>query len=172
MFMEEIQLCIDNQDGLSTIAGMARKFTAQGQFNKINTAERSLRRVGTRLFGDTKEISSYGEQGRREYIWAIKLDDLNIYRLMTPEEEKIFDELITIYYSSSADKIKQLALLEETFKTTDMNKEDYLFRKESLGLNLFSEVIQRFKLETDLQVVKCTKHELSKFYDWDTKNQD
>lgn len=167
MFMQEIQQCVDTQDGLSTIAGMARKFTSQGKFTKVNTAERSLRKTGNRLFGVTKELGSHGEKGFREYIWAIKIDDMNIYRLMTKEEEEKFDDFIEKYYSSATDKIKMLALLEDTFETTDMEKKEYLLEKKKLGLDLFGQVIKLFHAETGLLVVKCTKHELSKAHIWE-----
>lgn len=45
-----------------------------------------------------------------------------------------------------------------------MTKEEYFQAKERLNLNVFFDVIQRFKIETSLQIVKATAHEIDAQY--------
>jgi hypothetical protein len=98
-YLEEIQECVKTQDGLSTISGMVRKFNNEGyEFSSQKTGERRMRKAGEVLFGTTKDLISHGEAGTREYVWGIKLTDFNKYRLMTEEEEKLFDSIIKETY--------------------------------------------------------------------------
>jgi hypothetical protein len=117
-----------------------------------------LRRVGLELFGDTKELISSGEAGTREYLWAIKINDFNQYRLLTEEEEKIFDDIICQCYSSNPEKIKMANLLEDGLRKGEIDVKDYFESKERLGLNSFQDCIWKFREETGHMIVRCTKH--------------
>lgn len=113
------------------------------------------------MFGKTKDLLSKGPEGTREYIWAIKIDDFNTYRLMTEEEEKLFDDIISSFYKSKPDKIKERALLDKKYFTTEnMTKEQYQYEIEKLNLDLFSKCIAYFRDKTGETVVRCTMHQL------------
>lgn len=166
IYMSEIQRCIKEQDGLSTLAGMARKAVFQGQFDSISTARRQLSQSGNRLFGKFSGLESAGIAGVRERIWAIKIDDMNHYRLLTPEEEQRFNDIISTCYSTQPERVKQAALLEENYKNNEtMSKEEYFELKERLGLCIFKECIFQFSNETGFMIVHCTKHDLMTKFD-------
>lgn len=166
LYLDEINRCIQEQDGLSTISGMARKMVREGKFDSVSTARRQLAQSGNRLFGKIVELTGKGIAGTRERIWAIKENDYNRYRLMNQEEEKRFNEIIELYYTSDVDRVKKAALLEETYKNSeDMTKEEYFEQKERLGLNIFRDCIFQFANETGLMVVHCTKHDFMTKFD-------
>lgn len=158
-YLKEIKSC---QDGLSTLSGMARKFKQFDEDFK-DLSERQIRRrmaaSASRLFGKTR--GETGIVGIREYIWAIKLDDYNHYRLLAPEEDERFNEIISCLYGDKPKLVRKAALLEEEYKTNDdMSKEEYFNLKERLGLNLFKDCIFQFRNETGYMIVHCTKHDL------------
>ena len=166
-YLEEIKLCIQNQDGLSTISGMSRKLLVDGYFTNLNTGRYRMSRVGKELFGETKELISHGTAGSREYVWAIKLNDYNKYRHMTPEEEKRFDDIIITFYSAAPDKIKKVELLEKQLRNKEINSDEYFELKDRYGLDTFSQCIYKFKEETGYMIVRCTKHELIEYMDFE-----
>lgn len=160
LYLNEIEECVKTQDGLASIAGMARKFIDQGKFKSKTTAERQLTKAGNKLFGITKDLYSLGECGKRIYIWAIKLTDLNKYRLLTPEEEVQFDDIISSCYSEEPHKIKLKALLEDRLRNEEITAKEYFTEIDRLNLNLFKDCLFQFKKETGLMLVRCTIHEL------------
>ena len=159
-YLQEIRNC---QDGLSTLSGMARKFKAYDEDYK-NLTERQIKRrmtaSGKRLFGETKDLTAMGLAGSREYLWAIKLDNFNHYRLLTEEEEERFNNIISSLYATDPERIKKAALLEEKFLKSDMSKEEYITQKERENLCIFKDCIFQFKDETGFMIVHCTKHQL------------
>lgn len=168
MYLEEIKHCVATQDGLSTINGMIRKFESEGRgFSSKSAGQRRLRRAGLELFGDTKELISSGEAGTREYLWAIKINDFNQYRLLTDEEEKLFDDIICQCYSSNPEKIKMANLLEDGLRKGEIDVKDYFESKERLGLNSFQDCIWKFREETGYMIVRCTKHQLMECCDFE-----
>lgn len=160
MYLNEIEDCVKTQDGLASISGMAKKFISQGKFKSETTAERQLSKAGNKLFGITKDLCSIGECGKRNYVWAIKLTGLNKYRLLTPEEEVQFDDIISSCYSEEPHKIKLKALLEDRLRNEEITTEEYFTEVDRLGLNLFTDCIFQFKKETGHMIVRCTIHEL------------
>ena len=74
-------------------------------------------------------------------MWAIKLSDYNHYRLLTPEEENRFNEILSAYYSTEVERVKQAALLETALREKTINSDEYFERKDRLGLNLFRDCI-------------------------------
>lgn len=165
LYLQEAQKAEDN---ITSISGISELLCAKEEFNNVGlrTMEGRMARAGIKAFGITKEEESRGIYGSREYVWAIKLYDApNHYRYMTREEEQRFDEIIVSFYTSSADRVKKAALLEEAFKSdTSMTKEQYFEAKERLNLNVFTDVIWQFKSETGLQIVKATAHDIDENY--------
>ena len=107
---------------------MSRKFLQERSVEACSERAliRRMSKVGDVLFGKTKSFLSQGREGSREYVWAIKVNDYNVYRPMTDDEEKIFDEIITNYYTAEPDRVKKKALLEETFlNSEEITKEEY-----------------------------------------------
>ena len=116
---------------------MARKFEAEGYFDSERTGIRRLTKVGKELFGTTSELISHGEAGVREYVWAIKVNDYNKYRLFTEEEEQRFNEIISTCYASNPEKVKKANLLEKTLREGEIDVKDYFETKDRLGLDSF-----------------------------------
>lgn len=166
LVLEEITSCIQTQDGLATVSGMARKFTAQEHYDNENTARRRLSLAANQLFGETKGLTSHGEAGVREYMWAIKIDDYNHYRMLTDKENEVFNNIISSVYSSEPEKVKKACLLEQQLKQKKINIDEYFEQKDILGLNLFTDCIFKFKELTGEMIVRCTKHELMESYDF------
>lgn len=160
IYLDEIKECVTHQDGLSTLSGMARKYTKQGLYNSEHTAKRRLIKAGEDLFGITKDLTSAGPAGTREYLWAIKIDDYNHYRLMTEAEEKRFDEIIIGCYSSEPEKIKKEKLLEDQLRNKEITTDEYFRMQDTLGLDTFKDCIFKFKEETGEMIVRCTKHDI------------
>lgn len=160
IYLDEIKECVAHQDGLSTLSGMARKYAEQGLYNSEHTARRRLTKAGENLFGITKDLTSAGPAGMREYLWAIKLDDYNHYRLMTEAEEKRFDEIIANCYSIEPEKIKKAKLLEDQLRNKEITTDEYFRVQDTLGLDTFKDCIFKFKEETGEMIVRCTKHDI------------
>lgn len=160
LYLKEIKNCIESQSGLSSVAGMSRKYVQEGAYSNISTANKRLTKAGTTLFGVTKDLISCGEIGKREYIWAIKINNYNKYRLMTPEEEEIFNNLITTYYNSDPDKVKKVKLLERALRKKEITSDEYFEQIDMYQLDTFSECLYRFKEKTGKTIARCSRHEL------------
>lgn len=160
-YLEEIKKCTETQDGLSTISGMSRKFIREKKSNtSLDATKRRLSKISKELFGNPKDLISYGKAGSREYVWAIKVDDYNGYRLMTPKENDQFNSIISQSYSSSPEKVKKLKLLEKSLERDEITKDEFFETKERLKLDPFVDAIFTFRDQTGYMVVRCTKHEL------------
>ena len=172
IFLEE---AITAQDHLMTIAGLARKYS-----DELNLSESQTKKVFTRardrLFGvftDIGFVSSKGLIGTRESIWAIKVTNTNCYRLLTPEEDELLDLLTgQLYAETDPKKIRAQALLEETFRNSDMSKEVYLLIKDSNGLNFFHDVIMRFKAATGNMIVHANRYEVDDGYNFNSPEEE
>ena len=165
LYLKEVEDCIKKQDGLATISGMSRKYVQIGVYENENTARRRLSKAGEELFGSTKELLSHGEAGIREYVWAIKVNDYNIYRAMTPEEEKRFDEIISTCYSENPEKVRQAGLLQDALRAKEISVDEFFEKQDRLGLDTFKDCIFKFKDETGDMIVRCTRHELMQFFE-------
>lgn len=108
LYLQEVQRAEDN---ITSVSGISEILCAKEEFNDITfeTMRGRMTRAGVKAFGVTKEEDSRGIYGSRKYIWAIKLYDMpNHYRYMTREEELRFDEIVTDFYSTSAERVKKL----------------------------------------------------------------
>lgn len=158
--VEEIRRCIVEQCGLSTISGMARVFTARKFYPSERTAERRLTKILTRLFGITKDKGSVGELGSREYIWAIKLDDLNHYRFITDEENMIFDSIISRYYAERPEQIKQDELYKDAVFGNEMTPEEYFLHIQEEPSMTFYDCLMQFLAKTGHMIARATKYDV------------
>lgn len=168
-FLKEVTTAKDN---LSTMSGMARKF-CRNDVKKINNTRNQLTKTRNKLFG-TGEKGNYGITGCREYVWAVKLSDYNVYRLLTDKELEVFNALIEkVYGVDNIEKIKANAILDQMYRESeDMTKEEYFELKESKGFNFFEQVIQSFKALTGLQLVHANKYELSLGFELTTSERE
>lgn len=161
---KEVARCHKYQNGLSTICGMSRRFVQEDYFLSERTANRRLTETLIPLFGITSECFSQGEIGRRNYIWAIKLDDFNHYRLLTEEENKRFNKIIASCYMDSPEKIRQEMLLRDALRDKEITSDEYFEQLDRLGLDTFRDCIFKFRDETGYMVVRCTQYEIFKSY--------
>lgn len=159
LYMNEIERCVKEQDGLSTVAGMARKYMSNNEYDDLRTAQRRLGKTGEKLFGKTA-LKTKGIIGMREYVWAIKLDDYNHYRYMSIEEQQILYQIMETYYTVEPEKILKLALLDESLKNKEIEVDEYFNLKERLNLSSFSECLKQFSMETGWTVVRASRHEI------------
>ena len=172
MYLEEIKECVEIQDGLSTLSGMVRKMERDNPTQKsLKNTTRRMSKAGTKLFGDPTVAGKPGKVGSREYIWAIKLNDYNGYRLMTEEEEKLFDDIISKCYTLSPEKIKKKELLKDQLKQNEIDVQQYFELEELYGLNTFKDCIFKFKEQTGHMIVRCTKHELMESYSFNEEEE-
>lgn len=161
VYLDEITRCVEEQGGLSSIAGMARKCVAEKIFASFDQAKRLLTIAGKQLFGETANTMSYGPKGVREYVWGIKIDNFNHYRFMTIEEEQLFDNIIQTKYMRDPDTVKKTELLKESLKNKEISIDEYFEQEEELqGLYSFKGCIFAFREETGEQISRCTKHQL------------
>ena len=149
VYLEAVKQAPDN---IASIKGISQTLEGQPGFEDISirTIEGRMSRAGEKAFGVTVEKESRGIYGSREYIWAVKLYDRpNHYRELTEEEDTLFEKLIEEMYDVDARKIKVSMLLDEEFFNTEMTKEEYKEHRERInymGINFFSDVIQKFKI--------------------------
>lgn len=156
LFLKEIIQC---NEGLSSIAGMGRKY--KHIFNDANpsTIWRILSKSRDKLFGtidkqSRKNESCNGIAGTRKYVWAIKLSDLNEYRFMTQEEEAVFDALIKDVYSNlTPEEVKQAGILKERLKDKSLTQEEYEEQEKIQDLDFFNRVLVRFEETTGFKLV-------------------
>ena len=165
IFIEEVMTAKDN---LTTIAGLARKYADAEQMSEKQLS-RVFAKSRNKLFGAIVKdnLKASGLIGSREVVWAIKVNNYNSYRFLTPEEDNIFDLLISKVYGNLNPKtIKGAALLEKVFENSDMTKEQYLAIKNNSGFNFFTIVIAGFKEATGLQLVHANLYEIDLGYDY------
>lgn len=151
----------ETKNGLATIAGIVRKLKRdKPEFKDIpeETLYRRMAKAGDRAFGKTADSTSKGTHGTRHYIWAIKVDDYNYYRHMTPEEEKIYKEIRDKYCKDRAEIIEKEALLKDAYKKKEISAQEYA--DKSLEMDFFNCVLVEFVEETGLKLVRTTEHEL------------
>lgn len=163
LFLKEVATA---QDNLSTLAGITRKYVNDDLFANLkeSSIKYQFQKSRNKLFGSTPSdiAPNHGIMGWRNVIWAIKLDDFNNYRLLTPEEETTLNHIIEFVYGHlDVKKVKRLALLDEYYENNnDMSKEEYISLKKTHGLNFFFEVILRFKELTGYQMAAVNKYEI------------
>lgn len=162
--LEEIQ---SKENRLSSVAGTARKFQAENETYaemKYSTLYYQLDKTVQACFGKTNynEFQEYeGAYGSRWGVWAIKLDDYNNYRNFTQEEEELFDRIISNTYGSEPKKIKQLAMLEESFKRDEISKQEYFDKKEEYDLDFFGQCITVFRERTGLIIARVQYYDIN-----------
>lgn len=152
-------------DGLSSVLGMSRKLQKENAYYaklSNDSVQRRMRKMNP-LFGVYPEgqKETQGKLGSRKWVYAIRLDQYNHYRVLTLEEQKIFRQIVKSVYGTDTEKVMEMMLLEEAFKQTDMSKEQYLIKKERFELDLFPDILRQFKLETGLTVSRIQAYKLN-----------
>lgn len=163
------EIVISQPNHLTSITKIVEELQEKEEYQNYSTATLRHRMsiAGKKAFGETSVIGSHGIYGSREYVWCIKLyEGKQHYRYFTTEEKELFDTITSEFYSGEVDKVQKAALLEDEFKETNMTKEEYLTKKELLGLNFFTDIIYTFKNKTGLQIVKATQHEIEYGIQW------
>lgn len=163
LFLQTVE---DSEEHLTTISGASRLLQDNFENKSERTVNRQLSKSRDRMFGSTqgqdqKALICSGPMGTRQYVWAVKLDDFNHYRYMSEEEEQVFDALIEQTYGNiPANKVKEAALLDQVFETTDMTKEEYLQLKRVRGLDFFTEVIEKMKKVKNIIISRATRYDI------------
>lgn len=161
VFLNEIKIA--NQ-GLSSIAGMSRKLKRDNKYYGQLSERQVSRRMSKwnvmfgKYNGDKQAIGKYG---CRRYVYAIRVDIYNNYRPLTDEESELFRHILKSICGKQVDKIMQMMLLDQAFKNSDMTKEEYFIKKERFDLDLFPHVLQQFKKETGLQLVRIQEYKIN-----------
>lgn len=88
------------------------------------------------------------------------MDNYNNYRNFTIEEKELFNRIISNTYGSEPEKIKQLAMLEESFKQDEISKQEYFDLKEEYNLDFFGQCILTFKERTGLIIARVQHYDI------------
>lgn len=161
IYLEEVKA---TGNGISSLSGITRNLmTFNKEFENVseNTVYHRMKEAGIRTFGPTSnEEGKCGPYGRREYLWAIKIDNYNHYRTMDADERKVYDELKHAYCSSDevADKIEKLALLQNAKDDGEIDKIEKV--QEDIAKNFYKQVIKKFKDITGEILVRATWHDI------------
>ena len=161
-FNEEIERCITEQDGLASIAGVARKAREECPELQLLSEKQVTKRfsaVANIHYGDCS-LFNRGKTGTREREWAIKIDDYNHYRALSPEEYEILSELASSMYSRNGDKVLRRKKLEAQLKKKEIDVDTYFEKIEEQELDNFPQVLIEFKCKTGYQVVLASKYEI------------
>ena len=159
---KEIKRCIAEQDGLASIAGVARK--ARKEYPELQLlserqVEKRFSAVANIHYGDCS-LFNRGKTGTREREWAIKIDDYNHYRALSPEEYELLAELASSMYSKDGDKVLRRKKLEAQLKKKEIDVDTYFEKIEEQELDNFPQVLIEFKCKTGYQVVLASKYEI------------
>lgn len=161
-----LELVKESNCGLCSLSGMTRKAMRDGKMFK-NLSESSiyyrLTKAGIRSFGVTAEKDSKGTYGTRCYIWAIKVNDYNYYRLMTKEETQLYSDLLDKYSNERKDAEKQLKLNRDAYKKGELTDKEFA-ELTVKSYDFFDSVIAEFKERTGCQIVRTTEHDLFENY--------
>lgn len=162
VFLLEIN---EANDGLSSVAGMSRKLQKDNQYYARISNDAVQRRMGKMnvLFGlyPQGEKETAGKLGSRKWVYAIKIDDYNNYRVLTEEQQNVFRHIVKSVYGNETDKVMEMMLLEEAFKETNMSKQEYLMKRERFELDLFPDILRQFRMETGYTITRIQAYKLN-----------
>lgn len=166
VYLEEVRQAPNHLVSIFGITRKAQHEREEYQNISFNTVRNRFGKAGNRSFGKTNfqedRYAYSGPYGYREYVWAVKVSDLNEYRYMTAEEEEYFDKTLEYFFQLPAQKIKTMALLDEALKNGELEVQEYFDKKENLGLDSFREVVDKMFAECGIIIVRCTRHEITK----------
>lgn len=163
-FNNQIRQCIKTQDGFASIAGIAKKAQAEEEDYKVlsfKQVEKRMSEAGRRNYGAFGSAAG-GTMGTRDREWAIKLDGINAYRELDPEEKKLFMEITSIYYTKASDKVLQKRKLEQKLRNGEIDKDKYFELIDLYELDLFPNILGAFLEKTGYQIVLASKYEIIK----------
>lgn len=159
-FNKEIERCTKEQNGLASIAGIARK--AQKEIEEFSClsniqVQRRFSDIALIHYGEYGDVNG-GFTGVREREWAIKIDDYNHYRTLTEDEYNLFIEIAGAFYSKDAEKLIAKRKLEEQLKDGELDVEAYFNKVELYELDNFTDILMEFKARTGYQIVLASKY--------------
>ena len=79
----------------------------------------------------------------------------------------LFDDIIIGCYGAQPEKIKKMQLLEDKLRNKEINSDEYFNQKDRYGLNTFRDCLYKFQEETGYTIVRCTKHELMEYQNFE-----
>lgn len=166
-FNKEIERCSKEQDGLASIAGIARKVKKEmEEFENLSQiqVQRRFSDVALVHYGEYGSIEG-GITGIREREWAIKLDDYNGYRSLTEDEWELFVEITGRLYSKEADKVIKKKKLEKQLRKREIEVEEYFEKIDEEELDTFPQVLMEFKAKTGYQIVLASKYQIRAWHE-------
>lgn len=110
---------------LSTVSGVRRQLKQNyTEYRHLSDSwvDKRVEAVLMRQF-NKKESLEGGSKGYRKTKWAIKVSDLNEYREMTEEEEKLFKKLVGGYFNKNPEIIIKRDELETDLKEGYLDKD-------------------------------------------------
>lgn len=178
VFNAEVDRCVKEQNGLLSLAGVARKLVASDKDYaglQPDTIARRMSVVAKEDYGDywcslkgvAKDFA--GAKGARERVWALKLSDYNDYRLMTKEEEQLWFQILEKWnsYKNGAQIAEERKLFRD-LKKKNIDTEKFIYKMEELEVqHSFYDVIAEFTVLTGLRPVLIARYELGDFKNTD-----
>lgn len=139
--------CFENEDANENTIYYKASKELEAMFDKTN------------INVEEEGIRYQGPCGYREKTWAIKIGELNDYRELTEEEDKLFGELAEKFYHLPAKKAKMVALLDKELKKKEITTEKYIeLKEEIMGGNYYSNIIMPFIEQTGKILVQVQRY--------------
>ena len=143
--------------------------TVSGTAEEHDVSRYYMTKSRNRLFGNKPaniNLTNTGLLGQRTTVWAIKLEGTNNYRMLTVEEDELFDNLIkNVYGKIEGKQTKALKLLEKECAKQKMTVAEFQEIRKEKGLDFFGNVLCKFKETTGYQIVSATQHDVMNFFD-------
>ncbi len=155
MVLQEIKAT----NGLMSISGMARKLGLSAYEEKI------AKRSRVKMFGKFTEenpMKSEGIFGYRKAVWAIKINDQDVYRKLLDEERELWRQILDKFYNKKLtdDEVLLKVQIAEFCVEHNCSFEKYNQMLADYGLDFYGLAVSKFKDQTGLQIVHISEHEL------------
>lgn len=155
MVLQEIK----ETNGLMSISGMARKLGLS------RYEERLCSRSRAEMFGKFTEESpakAEGIFGYRKAVWAIKINDQDVYRKLLDEERDLWRQILDKFYNKKLtdDEVLLKVQIAEFCVEHNCSFEKYNQMLVDYGLDFYGLAVSKFKDQTGLQIVHISEHEL------------
>lgn len=172
LVFKEIEYCVEKQEGLASIAGIGRKLAQTNeeyQNLSVSQCEKRISHATKRQFGEYCEDLFYdlyaGPKGKRERVWAIKLSNLNEYRMLTDQEREIWYQLLENWNKKKKgkdieDEVSAIQKLAKGELTAQQFVAEWVARN---GASFYSSVVDAFRTKTGKQIVFIAKYEIGNF---------
>lgn len=155
MVLQEIKAT----NGLMSISGMAKKLGLSRYEEQLCSRSR------VKMFGKFSEenpMKSEGIFGYRKAVWAIKINDQDVYRKLLDEERDLWRQILDKFYNKKLtdDEVLLKVQIAEFCVEHNCSFEKYNQMLADYGLDFYGLAVSKFKDQTGLQIVHISEHEL------------